>query len=139
MLECIMHHVFLYSDSFLYWCLAYIREGISDLCIYVVVTSPYPPDQGIIEKKEKNVISFMILDYFYTTWKLSQIPLNPSPISYILYLESSNVNNFIYGYDSLLTWTWESSILGWPEYDPEKKFVEILNQWYSGALISLNL
>jgi len=24
MLECIMHHVFSYSDSCLYWCLAYI-------------------------------------------------------------------------------------------------------------------
>jgi len=33
----------------LYCCLAYIREGISDLRIYVTVTSPYPPDRGITQ------------------------------------------------------------------------------------------
>ena len=32
----------------LYWCLVYIREGISDLRIYVAVTSPYPRDRGVI-------------------------------------------------------------------------------------------
>jgi len=42
-----MHHVLPYSDFCLYWCLAYIREGISDLRIYVAVTSPYPPDRGV--------------------------------------------------------------------------------------------
>jgi len=42
-----MHHVLPYSDSCLYWCIGYIREGISDLHIYVVVTSPYPWDRGI--------------------------------------------------------------------------------------------
>jgi len=42
-----MHHVLSYSDSCLYWCLAYIREGIYDLCIYVTVTSPYPRDRGV--------------------------------------------------------------------------------------------
>ena len=47
MLECIMHHLLPYSDSCLYWCLAYILEGISDLRIYVAVTSPYPPDRGV--------------------------------------------------------------------------------------------
>ena len=31
-----------YSDSFLYWWLAYIREGIFALYMYVAVTSPYP-------------------------------------------------------------------------------------------------
>ena len=36
-----------HSDSYLYWCLAYIREGISDLRIYVAVTSPYPQDWGV--------------------------------------------------------------------------------------------
>ena len=41
-----MHHLLPYSDSCLYWCLAYIREGISDLRIYVAVTSPYPPGSG---------------------------------------------------------------------------------------------
>ena len=46
-LECIMHHVHPYSDSCLYWCLAYIREGIFDLHIYVAVTSPYPWDWGV--------------------------------------------------------------------------------------------
>ena len=35
------------SDACLYWCLAYIREGISDLGIYVAVTSPYLWDQGV--------------------------------------------------------------------------------------------
>jgi len=42
-----MHHVLSYSDSYLYWCLAYIREGSSDLCIYVTVTSLYPWDRGV--------------------------------------------------------------------------------------------
>jgi len=42
-----MHHVLLYSDSFLYWCLEYICEGIFDLRIYVVVTSLYPWDRGV--------------------------------------------------------------------------------------------
>ena len=36
-----------YSDSFLYCFLAYIREGISDLRIYVAVTSPYLPNRGV--------------------------------------------------------------------------------------------
>jgi len=47
MLECIMHHTLPYSDSCLYWCLAYIREGISNLRIYVAVTSSYPRDRGV--------------------------------------------------------------------------------------------
>jgi len=41
-----MHRVLPYSDSCLYWCLTYIREGIFDLRIYVAVTSPYPRDRG---------------------------------------------------------------------------------------------
>ena len=44
-----MHHVLPYSDFCLYWCLAYIREGISDLRIYVAVTSPYPRDRGVTQ------------------------------------------------------------------------------------------
>jgi len=47
MLECIMHHVFSNSDSYLYWYLAYICESIFDLRIYVTVRSPYPRDQGV--------------------------------------------------------------------------------------------
>jgi len=47
MLECITHHVLSYFDSYLYWCLAYICEGIFDLRIYVVVTSLYQQDWGI--------------------------------------------------------------------------------------------
>ena len=42
-----MHHLLPYSDSCLYWCLAYIREGTSDLRIYVAVTSPYHRDRGV--------------------------------------------------------------------------------------------
>ena len=42
-----MHCVFSCSDSCLYWCLAYICEGISALRIYIAVTSPYPWDQGV--------------------------------------------------------------------------------------------
>jgi len=41
-----MHHLLPHSDSCLYWCLAYIREGTSDLRIYVAVTSPNPPGPG---------------------------------------------------------------------------------------------
>ena len=36
-----------YSFTCLYWCLTYIREGISDLRMYVAVTSPYPQDRGV--------------------------------------------------------------------------------------------
>jgi len=36
-----------HSDSFLYWRLAYIREGISDLRIYVAMTSPCPRKRGV--------------------------------------------------------------------------------------------
>jgi len=43
-----MHHVLPYSDSCLYWCLAYIRKDLSDLRIYVAVTSSYPRDRGVI-------------------------------------------------------------------------------------------
>jgi len=42
-----MHHVLPYSDSCLYWCLAYIHKGSSDLRIYVAVTSPYQRDRGV--------------------------------------------------------------------------------------------
>jgi len=47
-----MHHVFLNSDSYLYWYLAYIREGIFDLRIYVAVTSSYLRDRGVTIYKE---------------------------------------------------------------------------------------
>jgi len=47
MLEFIKHHVLPYSNSSLYLCLAYVCEGISDLRIYVTVTSPYPRDRGV--------------------------------------------------------------------------------------------
>ena len=40
MLECIMQHMLSYSDSCMYWCLAYICEDILGLRIYVTVTSP---------------------------------------------------------------------------------------------------
>ena len=42
-----MHHLLPYSDSCLYWCLAYIREGTTDLRIYVAVTSPYSWNRGV--------------------------------------------------------------------------------------------
>ena len=42
-----MHHILSYSDSYLYWFLAYICEGIFGLRIYVAVTSPYPRDRGV--------------------------------------------------------------------------------------------
>ena len=47
MLECIIHCVLSYSVSFLYLCLAYICECISDLHIYIAATSLYSQDQGI--------------------------------------------------------------------------------------------
>ena len=47
-----MHNVLPYSDSCMYWCLAYIREGISDLRIYVAVTSLYPRNRDITSCKE---------------------------------------------------------------------------------------
>ena len=42
------------SDSYLYCCLAYIHEGISDVRIYVAVTSPYSRDRGV---------TFTVTDY----------------------------------------------------------------------------
>ena len=42
-----------HSDSYLYWRLAYICEGISALHIYVRVTSPYPQDRGVTKKAMK--------------------------------------------------------------------------------------
>jgi len=39
--------ILLYFDSCLYWCLAYICEGISALRIYVAVTSSYSRDRGV--------------------------------------------------------------------------------------------
>jgi len=61
MLECTMHHVLLYSDSCLYWRLAYIREGIFDLRIYISVTSLYPRDWDVtltFTQSTKNKIHF---------------------------------------------------------------------------------
>ena len=46
MLECILPRASVLF-SCLYWCLAYIREVISDLRMYVAVTSPYLPDRGV--------------------------------------------------------------------------------------------
>ena len=40
-----------YFVTCLYWCLTYIREGISDLRIYVTVASPYSRDRGVTAKK----------------------------------------------------------------------------------------
>ena len=49
-----MHHVYSYSDSCLYWCLADIHEDIFDLHIYVAVTSLYPRNRGVTRYKKKN-------------------------------------------------------------------------------------
>jgi len=65
-----MHHVLLYSDSCLYWCLVYIHEGTFDLCIYVAVTSPYPHDRGITD--DLFVIYYCwFVDLFYLPWNSS--------------------------------------------------------------------
>ena len=48
-----MHHVLSYSNSCLCWCLAYICEGISDLRIYVAVTSPYARDRDVTQEEGK--------------------------------------------------------------------------------------
>ena len=39
--------MFPYSGSYLYWCLTYICEDISALCMYVTVTSLYTWDWGV--------------------------------------------------------------------------------------------
>ena len=57
MLECIKHHVLSYSDSYLYWYLAYICEGIFHLRIYVTVTSPYPRNRGVTRREELSPLS----------------------------------------------------------------------------------
>jgi len=40
-----------YSDSYMYWCLAYINEGIFALRMYVTVASMYQQDQGVTVSK----------------------------------------------------------------------------------------
>ena len=52
-----MDHVLSYCDSYMYWCLAYICEGIFDLCIYVAVTSSNPRDRDV---------TYL---YQYTAWR----------------------------------------------------------------------
>ena len=49
-----------HSDSYLYWCLAYIREGISGLRMYVAVTSSYPPDRGVTTTLTSNFIAIIV-------------------------------------------------------------------------------
>jgi len=49
-----------HSNSYLYWCLAYICEAISDLRIHVAVTSPYPRDRGVTEFKKTVILTFYI-------------------------------------------------------------------------------
>ena len=49
-MECIIHHILLYHDSCLYWCLAYVSESISSMHIYVVIMSPYPRDRGVTHR-----------------------------------------------------------------------------------------
>jgi len=67
--------VLLHSDSFLYWCLAYICEGISALRIYVTVTSPYPRDQGItgwyqsLGSQIFSTTSWQINDILICSWR----------------------------------------------------------------------
>ena len=50
-------------------CLAYIREGISDLRIYVAVTSPYPQDRGVTDlvsgKMKEAVIDTIVIQARY--------------------------------------------------------------------------
>ena len=83
MLECIMHYVFSNSDSCLYWCLVYVREGISDLHIYVVVTSPYPQDRGVT----------------YEPWKL----ISTSLPSYISWIRENPLSDFVLCFASMST------------------------------------
>ena len=56
-----------YSDSYMYWCLVYICEGIFDLRIYVTVTSSYPRDRGVtfyLRELGYPVIKEMVQDDF---------------------------------------------------------------------------
>ena len=68
-----------YSNSCMYWYLAYIYEGISALCIYVAVTSPYLRDRDItisflsIPKISNDPSSLSVLPSF--------VPLSRSSIS----------------------------------------------------------
>ena len=50
-----------HSDSCLYWCLAYIHEGISDMRIYVTVTSPYPRDLGVTISHHLAMMKYQLL------------------------------------------------------------------------------
>ena len=70
-----MYHCASISDSCMYWCLAYIREGISDLRIYVAVASPYPPDRGVTGWYQSlgsdifSTISWQINDVLICSWR----------------------------------------------------------------------
>ena len=63
-----MHHLLPYSHSCLYWCLAYIRKGISDLLIYVTVTFSYPRDRCATKLMSHH---HLVKDVFYPRWTLS--------------------------------------------------------------------
>jgi len=107
MLECIMHHILSYFDSYQHWCLAYICEGIFDLHIFITITSPYTRDRGVITSNP----------YYMKDQGLRQV------WSLVLSLFDARANFDIAGIFSHNPWrrwtSWASSTLSWWLWDEE--------------------
>ena len=118
-----MHHLLPHSDSCLYWCLAYIREGTSDLRIYVAVTSPNPPGPGryniitnLHEEKRSlppmhlsrerevgtSILLCKLLDPTLLPQKNLLLPENSIQISQSIKLNPKNVIRETFSHDPLL-------------------------------------
>jgi len=77
--------VLLYSDSCLYWCLAYICEGIFALRMYVTIVIPYSQDRGITPFEGAH----SSLAFYQTSWISNP---NPFDKSEYLFDQRYNVN-----------------------------------------------
>ena len=93
-----------YSNSYLYWCLAYIHEGISDLRIYVAVTSPYPWDRFVTTPLKLNAMFIRHVIYVDSLWDIlmliwSYIFVFALLFSYCVY--PSVINTCIYANDHI--------------------------------------
>jgi len=60
-----------FSDSCMYWCLAYVCEGIFILCMYVTVTYPYP--KGVTISCHTWIVIDMILSRgMWDVWEVCE-------------------------------------------------------------------
>ena len=87
-----------HSDSCMYWFLAYIREGISDVRIYVAVASPYPRDRSVIGwylSLGSNILST-------SSWQINDV-LNYSWRAWVLNIHSNRKCGVIYSFLAIIS------------------------------------